>query len=208
MDATGKPIVNEEIHPWNWFGPSDSKVLLVGTFPSARRNWSYDFFYPNKVNLFWKILADISGMPLQHFSGDDAVSERKAILGSLKITLTDMGAKIARIDDSSLDEKLVPLRYMDIFRILDERPLINKILFTSSSGPVSSTKWFNDYLKQRGIAHRFPKARPIKSRLTYGSRQIDLAVLYSPSRRAAGRMPFNKLVEMYREEICVEKHEA
>ena len=122
-----------EIHPWKWFAPKDSNILIVGTFPTARRNWSFDFFYPNKSNLFWAIMAKIGANELQHYSGLEAVEERKGILTSLNLAITDMGFEVVRQDNSSLDEKLNAVQYMDIFNILKENPSINKILFTSST---------------------------------------------------------------------------
>ncbi len=40
-----------EHHRWNNYVPSHAKTLIIGTFPTAKRNWSYEFFYPNKRNL-------------------------------------------------------------------------------------------------------------------------------------------------------------
>ncbi len=191
-----------EQHPWNWYGPADSKTLLVGTFPPTRRNWSFDFFYPNKRNFFWKIIAAITGKELLHTSGEAAVTERKALLDQLKITITDMGKTIIRQDNNSLDENLKALEYMDIFQILEERPAIKKIIFTSSSGKVSAARWFQHYLETRGIKHRYPKTlKPVKSELLINGRPIELVILFSPSARAANRISFENLVDLYRDEL-------
>lgn len=191
-----------EQHPWNWYGAADSKTLLVGTFPPTRRNWSFDFFYPNKRNFFWKIIAAITGKELLHATGETAVTERKALLDQLKITITDMGKTIIRKDHNSLDENLHALVYMDIFHILEEKPAINKIIFTSSSGKVSAVKWFQNYLESKGIKHRFPKtSKPVKSELHINGRAIELVILFSPSARAANRISFDQLVALYRDEL-------
>jgi len=192
----------EEIHPWKWFGPDNSKTLIVGTFPTAKKNWHYDFFYPNIANLFWTVMSRVSGEDLKFFSGEEAVAERQNIVRKLKVTVTDMGYKIVRYDKSSLDEKLVPLEFMNILQILDENPTINKIIFTSSSGKVNAAKWFNNFLKQQNINHKFPNdKKPIRSVLHYKDKQIQLVILYSTSPRAAYRISINKLVEMYRNEL-------
>lgn len=191
-----------EHHPWNWYGPRDSRTLIVGTFPPTRNNWSFDFFYPNKRNFFWKILSGISGKELRYVSGREAAEERKALLDELKITVTDMGRSIVRKDNNSLDENLHPLAYMDILQILEERPLIRKIIFTSSSGKASAAGWFQNYLDERGIRHRFPKgAKPVRSQLQVNGRNIELAVVYSPSARAANRISFESLTALYQAEI-------
>src|SRR6478735_8611145 len=117
----------EETHPFKLFTPPNSTILIVGTFPPTKRNWSYEFFYPNKQNLFWRIMSQIAGKPLQYSSGKEAVEERKEILTSLHIAITDMGLRITRSGKSSLDENLAAVEYMDIFEILDQQVLINKI---------------------------------------------------------------------------------
>ncbi len=192
----------EEIHPWKWFVPLHSKVLFVGTFPPAKGRWSYDFFYPNKANLFWRILSRIAGRELQYFTGAEAVEERKQLLSLLNAAITDMGYRIIRKDNSSLDENIIAIQYMDILQILDEHPEINKIIFTSSSGPVSAARWFTQYLKTRGIIHKFRNGtKPLSSELEYKGRKIALAIVYSPSSRAANRISFDSMVAMYENEI-------
>lgn len=191
-----------ETHPWKWFAPKGCTILIAGTFPTAKHNWSYDFFYPNKRNLFWNVMASIADEPLKFFSNDAAVEERKNILNKLKIAVTDMGYKIIRNDNSSLDEKLSVVVYMDIFKILKENPQINKIIFTSSSGNASAAKWFSGFLKIKKIQHKFPRGdKPVRSQFVYENSQIELTILYSTSPRAANRISFDKLVEMYRNEI-------
>jgi G:T/U-mismatch repair DNA glycosylase len=195
-------MLQEEIHPWNCYAPAKSKILIVGTFPTARRNWKFDFFYPNPANLFWRVMAKISNTELYYFSGNEAVLERKKILQKLNIAITDMGKKVIRNDDSSLDEQLIPLEYIDIFQILDDNPGISKIIFTSSSGRVSASKWFTNYLKIKNFYYKFPKgAKPLQSEIKFKNKTIHLAILYSPSRRAANRITFEKLVDIYKNEI-------
>ncbi len=97
----------QETHPWKWFAPPNSKVLLVGTFPTAKHNWKYEFFYPNTANLFWRVIATILNTELKFLSGIDAVNERKEMLTKLHVAITDMGHTIIRNDNSSLDENLI-----------------------------------------------------------------------------------------------------
>lgn len=196
--------MQQELHPWNWFAPENSRVLIVGTFPPTRRNWSFDFFYPNKANFFWRIMARIAGTELQIPNGDLAVEERKEILRKLHLAVTDMGQHIVRSNNSSLDENLSIVEYMNIFQILDENPGIRKIIFTSSSGKESATRWFNQFLAMSEIKHRFPTGkRPLKSSFQYKDRSIELVVLYSTSPRAANRFSFEDLVDLYRNEILL-----
>lgn len=193
-----------ETHPWKWFVPRGAKVLVVGTFPPTKRNWSYDFFYPNKRNLFWPMVARIAGKELQYFSGAEAVNERKKLLIQLKTGITDMGLEITRNQSNSSDDNLEVSAFMDIISILVEHPSIKKIIFTSSSGKSSAAAWFLQYLKTKNIVHKFEKgARPLKSEVFLNGRMISMAILYSPSPRAANRISFDKLVELYADEILI-----
>jgi G:T/U-mismatch repair DNA glycosylase len=192
----------KENHPWNWYLPSGAKTIIIGTFPPVVRNWSYNFFYPNKNNYFWKIMAEIANRELDCFSGDEAVKERKEILKQLQTGLSDMGKIIRRTKDSSLDENLEIVEYMDIFQILEENPFVNKIIFTSSSGKSSAIKWFKDYLSGKGIDYKIPKGqRPLKSQVNMSGKIIDVVLLYSTSPRAGASISYKKLVELFKNEI-------
>jgi len=139
---------------------------------------------------------------LKYLSGEAAVDERKQILELLKVGITDMGFEIERKGNSSLDESLTAVKYMDILKILKDNLSIKKIIFTSSSGAVNASRWFLDYLRGKNIHLKFPKgAKPLKSKFQFEERIIQLVILYSPSRRAANRISFEKLVEMYANEI-------
>ena len=191
-----------EYHPWNHFIPENARTLIIGTFPTALRNWSFDFFYPNKRNLLWKILADINGTAIINESGENAVSERKAILTSLRVGVTDMGKCIERNGGSSLDEQLCLKEAMDILALLESNPTIKRLILTSSSGPVSALKWFMHYLKGKGIAVISPKGKkPLYFKLKYGDINVDVHILYSPSPRASNRISFPVLTAMYKSVI-------
>lgn len=196
--------MQNELHPWNWFAPENSRVLIVGTFPPSKRNWSFDFFYPNKNNFFWRVIAQIAETELEYPAGDLAVEERKNLLRKLQVAVTDMGQHILRSANSSLDENLSVVEYMNIFQILDENTGIRKIIFTSSSGKENAVRWFNQFLAGHEIKHRFPTGqRPIKSAIEYKGRMIELVVLYSTSPRAANRISMERLVELYKNEILL-----
>jgi len=152
--------------------------------------------------LFWTVLANIAGLDLFYFSGDKAVIERKEILIKLKLGITDMGKKVIRNDDSSSDEKLTPVEYIDILKIIEENPLIEKLILTSSSGNVSANKWFSNYLLEHKLSLNILKGRkPIKNKLSLNQKEIQIVTLYSTSRRAANRITLEKLIELYKDEI-------
>ncbi len=66
-----------EHHP-NWYHDIPAMhTLILGSYPPHADRRHYEFYYPNKVNRFWNILAGIKGHTLGHFKGEDAVKERK-----------------------------------------------------------------------------------------------------------------------------------
>ena len=46
-----------EEHPSKPFLPLGARVLFLGSFPPPRKRWSMDFFYPNWLNDFWRIMG-------------------------------------------------------------------------------------------------------------------------------------------------------
>jgi len=194
--------MQEEIHPWNWHVPLGAKTVIIGTFPPTLRNWSFDFFYPNKNNYFWKIISYIARRPLLYFSGEEAVNERKELLNHLKLGLSDMGRIIRRKTGSSLDQNLEIVEYMDIFKLLKENPSVEKLIFTSSSGKTSAIGWFRDYLALYQIPFTIPKGkRPLRTSVTDNGKSIEIVILYSTSARAGASVSFVELAGLFRSEI-------
>lgn len=116
-----------------------------------------------------------------------------------------MGGVIRRLDPDSKDESLEIIEYMEILHILDEYASVERIILTSSSGKSSALGWFKAYLEKNKIAHVIPKGtKPLKFQIEFRERKVDVHVLYSPSQRAANRIPFDKLKEMYKNVIVGE----
>jgi G:T/U-mismatch repair DNA glycosylase len=188
-------------HPFKWYVPENARVLIIGTFPPVESRWGYNFFYPNPRNLFWKIMSDIAGKPIST-NKETAVDERKKVLDTLRVGVTDMGGVIRRLADNSLDENLELIEHMPILRILDEYPSINRMILTSSSGKVSALAWFKLYLLEKGISHVVPKGpKPLQFSIVYNGRTLEVFVLFSPSPRASNQISYPKLLEMYRRAI-------
>ena len=189
----------EETHPWNWHVPLGAKSIIIGTFPPTIRNWSYNFFYPNKNNYFWKIMAGIAGKPLQYFSGEEAVEERRNILDQLKIGVSDMGKIIRRTKGNSSDENLEVVEYMDILKILHENPSLQKIIFTSSTGKSSAIGWFKSYLALHDIVFQIPKGkRPLQTVVRIAGKHIEVVLLYSTSARVGATISLESLTDLFR----------
>ena len=194
---TNKPIP----HPFKWYIPQNAETLIIGTFPPVEERWSYEFFYPNIHNLFWKVLSKIAGHTLSPTS-KNLVQDRKEILHALKVGVTDMGGTIIRLKQDSKDESLQIVEYMNIIELIKTHKSIRKIILTSSSGRSSAFGWFKEYLAKNAIVCVVPGGKkPLHFEVVLADRPIDVYILYSPSPRAANRISFDKLVEMYRNVI-------
>ena len=194
--------MQEEIHPWNWYIPGGAGTVVIGTFPPTQRNWSFDFFYPNKNNYFWKLIAKIAGRPLLYVSGEEAVKERKELLNHLGLGVSDMGQIIRRKTDSSLDQNLEIVTYMDIFKLLQDNPSVRKLIFTSSSGKSSAIGWFKEYLFLHGISFKIPRGkRPLRTLVTINDKSLEIVLLYSTSPRAGASVSFETLTELFAQEM-------
>ena len=56
-----------EEHPWQPFLPQGCRLLMLGSFPPARKRWCMDFFYPNYINDMWRIFGIVFFGDKQHF---------------------------------------------------------------------------------------------------------------------------------------------
>ena len=89
-----------EQHPLKPFTPRHARLLMLGSFPPARKRWSMDFFYPNFINDMWRIYG------LCFFEDkDDTASAVVRTTGTAAdkdlevVTPTDLDALLRKIPD-------------------------------------------------------------------------------------------------------------
>jgi len=190
-------MITTEQHPWKWYVPENAKCLVIGTHPPTKKNWSFDFFYPNKRNFFWKIISGLLNKEFVYNEGPQAVLERKEALALLGVGVTDMGFVIERSGDSSLDENIRVKEYMEIHTILDLFPTIDTILLTSSSGKSSARLWFQQYLSRQGLELKFRGKEKASAYTLASGRQIKVIILPSPSPRFANQNRLAAIIALY-----------
>lgn len=133
-----------ERHPWPPYIPDGAKYLFLGTFPPKPERWSMPFFYPNKINDFWRIMGLI-------FYGDrDALwdgdlkrfdLERiKALLGNEGIALWDTAMAVRRLKDNASDKFLEIVESIDLTALLASHPTITTVVTTGekATGVIAS----------------------------------------------------------------------
>jgi G:T/U-mismatch repair DNA glycosylase len=177
------PTIKSEQHPDWHFDIPEMKVLILGNFPPVEKRWSYRFYYPNKVNHFWKILAHIAKRPLQYFEGEAAVQERKNLMLYLKVGVENLGQTILRKGESSLDTNIEIKAYRDILGTIKKHPELETILMPGFHASSSTAQTFLKYLKEKQMLHTKPaKVRPGNPfEIFIDKRTIHCEILYSTS---------------------------
>ncbi len=127
--------MKQYIHPFKPILFPDTKILILGTFPSLD-SFKYDFYYAHKRNQFWKILSEIYEMPVE-------TNEQKiALLKKAKIGLYDIVASCER--ENSSDANLKNCILTDIPAILKLYPSIELIAFTGQKAAKLYQKEFKE----------------------------------------------------------------
>lgn len=123
-----------ERHPWPPFIPSGAKVLFLGTFPPGEHRWSMNFYYPNPINDFWRIMG------LIFLSNKDALwltKEKKFDVDAIKklmtekhIALNDTAREIRRLKGNASDKYLEIVKQVPLDKLLREMPDCHALVTT------------------------------------------------------------------------------
>ena len=115
-----------EQHPWEPFILNDTKILFLGSFPPKENKWGMDFYYPNKINDFWRIM----GMIL-HNKQDCYINSKSKNFDKYKIIeevtkygigLADTALQVRRLKDNASDKFLEIITPIDLVSILHNTP--------------------------------------------------------------------------------------
>jgi len=113
------------IHPFDPVIFENSKILILGTFPSIK-SFENNFYYSHPKNQFWDILSIIfkDKKPL-------SIEEKINFLKKHKIALWDSICECKRKEDNSRDDNLEVLKPCDIKNLLKKYQNIKKTAVTS-----------------------------------------------------------------------------
>ena len=164
------------IHPYEPIFNSESKILILGTIPSisSREN---GFFYMHNKNRFWPIMQKIFNIEFKYKNneGKNAINERKNFLINKKIAIWDVihSCDIIASDDNSIKNVQV-----NDFKKLFLNSKIQCVFCTGN-------KAFKTYEK-------------------YCKGLYDKKCFCLPSTSPANQIkfPFDKICEIYKENIC------
>ena len=144
----------EVIHPLEVLKDKDSKILILGSFPSVKSR-EMNFFYMNKTNRFYKVLSSLLDIDLFSIS----IEEKKRILLKNHIALYDV-VKRCRIHGSS-DSSLQILDYSDIYEILMNTK-INKIYL---NGSLAYSLFIKKYPELLNVSYKLPSTSSANAKM-------------------------------------------
>ena len=115
-----------ESHPLHPFLPANGRILFLGSFPPPRARWSMDFFYPNWINDFWRIMGQVHCGDPQHFVvPGERRFDRERIIDFCRqrgIALYDTATEIRRLKDNASDQFLEVVEPTDVGALLRQIP--------------------------------------------------------------------------------------
>jgi len=123
-----------EYHPLEPFLPSNSQLLMVGSFPPKKERWAMDFFYPNLQNDMWRIFGIVFFEDKEYFKiADGKLFDKNKIEEFLKekgIAVFDTAKAIIRHKDNASDNFLEVVESTDLEDILRQIPSCRAIVTT------------------------------------------------------------------------------
>ena len=123
-----------EYHPLEPFLPENARVLFLGSFPPPRQRWSMDFFYPNFINDFWRIIGLVFYGDREHFIIPGAKRfDRERIMDFCKkkgIALFDTATEVRRLQDNASDKFLEVVTPTDLPALLARIPACRAVATT------------------------------------------------------------------------------
>ena len=127
-----------ERHPLEPFLPDGARILMLGSFPPARKRWSMDFFYPNWINDMWRIWGLIFHDDKEYFVAEEGGKkvkrfdrERCAGFATEKgIAMYDTACEVRRLKDNASDKFLEIVRPTNISSLTNRLPQLKAIVTT------------------------------------------------------------------------------
>ena len=141
------------IHPLEPFYRNDSKILILGSFPSVKTR-EYGFFYGHPQNRFWRVMEVLFK---EELSGD--IDERKDFLASQKIALYDSIYQCDIIGSSDASIKNVVAS--DLSKIIESAD-IREVFLNGNTSYKYYKKYHEKNLELEGV--KLPSTSPANAR--------------------------------------------
>lgn len=146
-----------EEHPLKPFLPANAKMLFLGSFPPPKARWSMEFFYPNWINDFWRIMGVIHANNKAFFEmiGEKRYDKDQIIkfCNENRIALFDTARKVRRLKNNADDNFLEIIEGTDVFSLLEQIPKCRTIVTTGGK----ASEELHAYFELHGIKVNIPK---------------------------------------------------
>ena len=146
-----------EEHPLQPFLPTNSRMLVLGSFPPPKARWSMEWFYPNWINDFWRIQGLIHFDDKNYFEvKDEKRFDKECIMSFCKekgMAFFDTARKVCRLKDNADDNFLDILEPTDVFDLLHQMPFCSVVVTTGGKASEEICAYFNN----KGIDVKVPK---------------------------------------------------
>ncbi len=192
MEQMNIPI---EKHPLEPFLPDGAKVLMLGSFPPAKKRWSMEFFYPNWINDMWRIWGLVFFGDREHFVAEDPKGNKEkrfekdrcsAFAAERGIAMYDTACEVRRLKDNASDKFLEVVTPTDLTELLKQIPECRAIVTTGQKATDVITETFG--CEEPAVGEN--------SEFRIDGRRIRLWRMPSSSR--AYPLPLEKKAEHYR----------
>lgn len=128
------PELPIETHPLQPFLPTNARWLFLGSFPPSQSRWSMQFFYPNFINDFWRIMGHLFFHDREHFviKGEKRFDQAaiEAFARSEGMAFFDTATKVRRLKGNASDAFLEIVEPTDIASLLAKIPSCQNIITT------------------------------------------------------------------------------
>ena len=115
-----------ELHPLHPFLPQGCRLLMLGSFPPARKRWAMEFFYPNFINDMWRIFGICFFDDKHHFVDEERRTFRREEIEGLLIKkgigLFDTATVVRRLKNTASDKDLEVVEPTDLTALLRKIP--------------------------------------------------------------------------------------
>jgi G:T/U-mismatch repair DNA glycosylase len=179
-----------ERHPFEPFLPEGAKVLMLGSFPPQPKRWSMEFYYPNFINDFWRIIGILFFDDRDRFVDIHAkkfkIQEIKEFCSDKGIAMFDTATAVRRLKDNASDKFLEVVEPTDIPALLRRIPLCEAIVVTGEKAAQTLCEAFGTEAPAVGDYSEF----------SFEGRNMRLYRMPSTSR--AYPLPIQKKADVYR----------
>lgn len=182
--------VEVERHPFEPFLPEGAKVLMLGSFPPQKKRWSVEFYYPNFINDFWRIIGILFfgdrdkfvDIPAKKFK----LKEIKEFCAEKGIAMFDTATAVRRLKDNASDKFLEVVEPTDIPALLRRIPFCRAVVVTGEKAAQTLCAAFGTEAPAVGEFSQF----------SFEGRNLRLYRMPSTSR--AYPLPIQKKADVYR----------